>query len=280
MIWAFPPASSEQLAAFYQNYYDERHMRGTKEWTRRWKVDLDSGQVAIEASELHATAARLFAAIPPNLTGLRWLEVGAGLGQFSYLAKRQGFEVTITDLDYDALNFASSELGINETFQGDLEAAALASGSYDVVVIHHVLEHVGDLKGTLAEIHRLLRPGGFLFVGVPNLASSGYLGYRALSFLRFRIPGIVDGVEHTLGFNMRTLAMSLGNAGFDVKRIEARGKGLPLSQALSYLRAFGPYRTSIHVAEAVFHTKIECIATKTLVSTEPTVAETRSAELR
>ena len=48
----------------------------------------------------------------------------------------------------------------------DLEAIAKPDASFDVVVASHVLEHVDDRKA-LAEIHRILRPGGLLIALVP-----------------------------------------------------------------------------------------------------------------
>lgn len=50
---------------------------------------------------------------------------------------------------------------------GTLEATGLPSASVDVVCMSHVLEHVTDLRGALAEVHRVLRPGGILAVAQP-----------------------------------------------------------------------------------------------------------------
>lgn len=44
-------------------------------------------------------------------------------------------------------------------------------GMFDEVRLHHVLEHVpvGDAPAVLAELHRIIRPGGVLDIEVPNL---------------------------------------------------------------------------------------------------------------
>jgi hypothetical protein len=52
-----------------------------------------------------------------------------------------------------------------------LEEAAYPEGSFDLVVLCHVLEHLSDPKATLEEIRRLLKPGGRLAVSVPNFSS-------------------------------------------------------------------------------------------------------------
>jgi ubiquinone/menaquinone biosynthesis C-methylase UbiE len=48
------------------------------------------------------------------------------------------------------------------------EAMPFATGSFDGILLNEVLEHVQDEGQTLAEMHRLLRPGGHLVVFSPN----------------------------------------------------------------------------------------------------------------
>lgn len=49
----------------------------------------------------------------------------------------------------------------------DVTAMPFADGSWDVVLCNHVLEHVGDDRKAMAEIHRVLAPGGFAVLMVP-----------------------------------------------------------------------------------------------------------------
>ncbi len=55
------------------------------------------------------------------------------------------------------------------TIQLDLQDIALPSDSFDVVLSAHVLEHVPDTGAALAELYRILAPGGTLLLQVPVL---------------------------------------------------------------------------------------------------------------
>ena len=98
--------------------------------------------------------------------GQRVLDLGSGAGSL----KGSEYACTVVAVDCDAGAFTSS-------FQPDSElhrvlalgeALPFASGVFDLVICHHVLEHVATLPGTLAELSRILKPAGRLFVSVPN----------------------------------------------------------------------------------------------------------------
>jgi SAM-dependent methyltransferase len=49
------------------------------------------------------------------------------------------------------------------------DLSAVPSGSEDFVIASHVLEHIADPLGALAEWHRVIRPGGFLYLCLPDM---------------------------------------------------------------------------------------------------------------
>ncbi len=53
------------------------------------------------------------------------------------------------------------------THQADITAVPLPDASYDVVIAHHVLEHIPDDRKAMRELFRLLQPGGFAILTVP-----------------------------------------------------------------------------------------------------------------
>jgi len=98
--------------------------------------------------------------------GLRVLEVGSGFGDLLVYLKARGCDVLGTDLSPAAVARAG-EYGI-EVRLGALRDLALPAGAFDAVVMSHSLEHVPDPNDELAEVARLLTPGGRLHLAVPN----------------------------------------------------------------------------------------------------------------
>ncbi len=76
---------------------------------------------------------------------------------------RKFFDYTASDYDLSAHE---------GDIQIDLQAIALPDSSIDILLTPHVLEHVPDTSRALAEIHRVLRPGGRMYLQVPLLHGS------------------------------------------------------------------------------------------------------------
>jgi len=55
----------------------------------------------------------------------------------------------------------------NVDIRADLRATGLAGDAYDIVLCNHVLEHIEDDRAAMAEIHRVLAPGGLALLMVP-----------------------------------------------------------------------------------------------------------------
>lgn len=68
-------------------------------------------------------------------------------------------------VDYIGIDLVAA--GPQVTTRGDLLALPLKSESVDAVLCIHVLEHVDDDRGAIAEIFRVLKPGGTAIVSVP-----------------------------------------------------------------------------------------------------------------
>ena len=91
---------------------------------------------------------------------------GAGIGTYSSHLVAAGARVTSLDIDRPSIVIASQNL--EKCLVGACEALPFADASFDTVLSHEVLEHVEDDAISLAEIARVLRPGGRLILFLPN----------------------------------------------------------------------------------------------------------------
>lgn len=94
------------------------------------------------------------------------LDIGAGTGDFLSLLKTNGWHITGIEPNDKAKKIAISK-GI--TFASSTEK--LQTHSFDVITMWHVLEHVPDVQKQISELKRIVKPGGTIFVAVPNFNS-------------------------------------------------------------------------------------------------------------
>jgi SAM-dependent methyltransferase len=107
--------------------------------------------------------------IAPYLSG-RWLDFGCAEGGYTAALLSNGAgSVVGVDVEEDRINEALARRipsGAFLTFDGS--RLAFADGSFDGAFVNEVLEHVADEHDSLAEIRRVLRPGGYLILISPN----------------------------------------------------------------------------------------------------------------
>lgn len=95
----------------------------------------------------------------------RMLDIGCGEGQVARLAAELGMSAVGIDPAYSQLTVAQQRGGGPRYAQGAAIPLPVATASVDAAVACLVFEHIADLDGALAEVGRVLRPGGtFLFL--------------------------------------------------------------------------------------------------------------------
>ncbi|HET7566561.1 MAG TPA: methyltransferase domain-containing protein [Gaiellaceae bacterium] len=156
--------------------------------------------------------------------GLRVLDLGCRTGALTqYYAT--GNEVVGVDVDRDALERARERLGIETEWADAEDSLPFADASFDVVVMGEVLEHLADPAAAVANVLRVLRPGGRFVGSVPN-------GFRLKNRVRFLLGTAPDlDPTHLQLFSPAKLRALL--AGFEDVRIRFEvGRFTPLHPRL------------------------------------------------
>jgi 2-polyprenyl-3-methyl-5-hydroxy-6-metoxy-1,4-benzoquinol methylase len=141
---------------------------------------------------------------------IKALEIGPGRGAFiSFLLKR-GYCVDGVDLSQAICLDLRKRYGVSMTC-GTLDEFQ-EEGPYDLIVAHHVVEHLLDLSSFFEKCRLLLTQGGQLLVSCPNAASwasafNSWAGYEPY---------------HSFFFNPKSMTKILLRNGFAISRIRIR----------------------------------------------------------
>ncbi|MBI4414708.1 MAG: class I SAM-dependent methyltransferase, partial [Candidatus Kerfeldbacteria bacterium] len=102
----------------------------------------------------------------------RLLDVGCGSGRFVRYMAKHGWDTVGYDFSPRAYELADEQRnGRVHIIDGKLSDHELPEQSFDVVTLWQVFEHIAEPLGLLAELRRLLKPGGLLVIAVPNIDS-------------------------------------------------------------------------------------------------------------
>ena len=133
--------------------------------------------------------------------GRRVLDFGAGTGNLTRLLLREGRDVVAFEPFAEHAAILRERLGDEVAVTETLDVHE----GFDSVVCVNVLEHIADDLGALAEIHRVLQPGGFLLGLVP--------AHPALYGANDRLSG------HERRYEKTELRAKLERTGFTIREL-------------------------------------------------------------
>jgi SAM-dependent methyltransferase len=157
-------------------------------------------------------------ALPPRKSarGGRLLDIGCAYGPFLAAARDAGFSPLGVDPAEDAAAYVRETLKL-EARQGYFPAASPGEeGGFDVITLWYVIEHFQDPRRVLAEIRRLLKPGGTLAFSTPSL--SGVSGRKNRRAFLEKSPE-----DHWTVWSPRSCGRILKMAGFRLRRVHITG---------------------------------------------------------
>jgi 2-polyprenyl-3-methyl-5-hydroxy-6-metoxy-1,4-benzoquinol methylase len=234
--WLDPRPDRASIGSAYGNYYthaidDGASRKPPASGLRRLRLALFNGYTNARYGTQREPASRLgpwlmrlagrhrqrldaaFRYLPRPRPGQTLLDLGCGNGDFLLAAREAGWTVRGIDPDPQAVELARQR-GLDARVSS-LDALAELPERFDAITLSHVLEHLHDPAQTLADIHRLLRPGGWLYIDTPNVDSRGAarwgVHWRGL-----------EAPRHLVLFGMDGLLGLLGRTGFRNVQIKRR----------------------------------------------------------
>ncbi|HZX33786.1 MAG TPA: class I SAM-dependent methyltransferase [archaeon] len=154
------------------------------------------------------------------------IDVGCGSGTFSRALAKKYPEAEITGVDVSerAISFAARKareenIGNLGFISASISAIPVKSGSFDVAVVSHLIEHVENPERDLKEINRILKHGGALILTTPNYLSLWPLAEmvfdRTMAEKNYSL-----GEQHISRFTASSIKKPVNNAGFAIEGLK------------------------------------------------------------
>ena len=162
----------------------------------------------------------------------RLLDVGCATGEFLAATQARGWQAYGVETSPASAQIARELTGA-QIHTGTLDTAPFEQGSFDVITMFEVIEHLQSPRSYIEIISRLLRPGGLLAISTPNIRS---VSYRLLG----RDWDVVGPNDHLYYFSPRTLQRLLADHGFAIHTMYAKGTDPAVWKQALRFRALQP----------------------------------------
>ncbi len=175
--------------------------------------------------------------------GLRILEIGCGTGATGAALLESGIASEVVGIEFEPTSAAAARKVLTEVHEVDLEEFDPATlGTFDVVLIGDVLEHLIDPWHVVKNLSGVLRRSGQFIVSIPNARCYAFWVPIVLrGRFDYAESGILDRT-HVRWFTRSTAIELLADAGLEVTvegtRLVAEGRG-PLARLVA--RSLGPF---------------------------------------
>ncbi len=247
MLFVNPRPRPEALGVYYPDDYFAYSFAGAQPLNHRLKVRLWRvlGMLPpperAEADRLRfrvvrglvgaLRSARVAWTLPAPWAGARFLDIGCGAGQHLQFAAELGWDAFGVDFSPQGIA-AAQEAGFS-AIVGDAGALPLADASFDLISLMHLLEHTPDPVTALRETARLVRPGGAVYVEVPNAAAWSLRRFGA-GWTALELP------RHLHHFTPQTLQAAADCAGLQVAALCVYGSPWVIESNIARAGLSGP----------------------------------------
>jgi SAM-dependent methyltransferase len=207
--------------------FQAEHLYGAEYFQSRGAAVGYDDYSMLEAA-LRATFAARIRRIEAPRAGATMLDVGAAYGFAVAEATRQGWRAVGLDVSHAAALEARERTGADMVV-ADAHWLPFAADAFDAVTLWDVVEHLPDPHQAVAEVCRVLRPGGRLVLSTGDVGSL----VARLSGARWHLYTIP---EHLFFFSRRSLRILLERHGLRVESIRARAGRYPIGYLWERIR--------------------------------------------
>ena len=188
--------------------------------------DVDGYFEEVMKSEHHEriSSGKLIINQAENLLGFHgdFLDVGCGRGEIVKVASDLGWSAKGCDISKPYIDYAKKKNEV-DVFAGTVEELKFPENSFDFVSLVEVIEHLYEPRKTVAELHRITKKGGIVYLSTPNEESI----YQTLGNLYYKLQRkkwVINlcptwNLYHILGFSPRSLKYLLEQQGFEIEEI-------------------------------------------------------------
>lgn len=174
---------------------------------------------------LQASFGAKLAVVRRRVPSGRLLDAGAAYG-FFLLAAAPYFECMGIDVSEYAASVARDEFGMNVR-SGDIEQTGFPDGHFDAVVLWDIIEHLIHPVEALREVHRVLKPGGWVFISTDDAAHwlPRLLGSRWWA---------LAAPLHLCHFSKQGMAIAFRRAGLELKEMARDPRRYSVSEIIKH----------------------------------------------
>jgi 2-polyprenyl-3-methyl-5-hydroxy-6-metoxy-1,4-benzoquinol methylase len=147
-----------------------------------------------------------------------FLDIGTNMGFFLRHTRGRGWNVTGIDPSPSLSEIARKYFGL-DVKTCYLSEAGFKDEYFDVVTMTDVFEHIPEPKKLLADIKKVIKKDGVLFVKVPNGKYNILKLWLAKTAGKAKDYDIFDSYEHVTYYSHNTLKAMLESCGFKIKKV-------------------------------------------------------------
>lgn len=177
------------------------------------------------------------------------LDVGCAMGFFIELCQQRGYDA----YGFDASRYAALEakrlVGPDRVKVSTIETVKYPSGSFDIITLLDVFEHLADPRTNVKQLSKLLKNDGILVLATGDTSS------LLAKFLKRRWTFYIPP-QHLFFFNKKNLTELLGQAGFRPVTWFRVGKWVSLGYVLHLARTTGESRIAKWLYPVLGNTKL------------------------